>query len=132
MLHRSLLQNIQFICKDNDVKVIEANVRASRSLPFVSKVFDVDFVELATRAMLGVPVRAARVDLSDRDYVAVKVPVFSYGRLLGADPVLRCEMGSTGEVACFATSAAAALLKGFQAADFHLPRPGSNILLAIG
>ena len=93
--------NIQFIAKDNEIKVIECNVRASRSFPFVSKVMGLDLIEMATKAMSGLPVREYPPLTIQPDYVAVKVPQFSFSRLSGADPVMGVEMASTGEVACF-------------------------------
>src|SRR5690242_3255650 len=93
--------NIQFIAKDDEIKVIECNVRASRSTPFVSKVMGVDLIEMATKAMAGLPVTEYPATNIPKDYVGVKVPQFSFSRLAGADPVLGVEMASTGEVACF-------------------------------
>ncbi|CAN0213212.1 unnamed protein product, partial [Phaeothamnion confervicola] len=81
--------------------VIECNLRASRTFPFVSKTLDANFITLATKVMLGVPVKAYNISLLDIDYVAVKAPMFSFTRLRGADPTLGVEMASTGEVACF-------------------------------
>ena len=122
--------NIQFIAKDNEIKVIECNVRASRSFPFVSKVLGVDMIELATKVMLGLQVDAyPQVDIP-ADYVAVKVPQFSFSRLSGADPVLGVEMASTGEVACFGRNKYDAYLKALISTGFRLPR--KNILLSIG
>ena len=83
--------NIQFLSKDNDIKVIECNLRASRSFPYSSKTFGVNFIEIATKAIMGVPVRPKRIRLFDCDYVNIKVPVFSFTRLQGADPTLRVE-----------------------------------------
>eukprot|EP00930_Biecheleria_cincta_P086946 TRINITY_DN761_c0_g1_i4.p1 TRINITY_DN761_c0_g1~~TRINITY_DN761_c0_g1_i4.p1 ORF type:complete len:1593 (+),score=314.31 TRINITY_DN761_c0_g1_i4:81-4859(+) len=122
--------NIQFICKDNEVKVIECNLRASRSLPYISKTYNANFVELATRVMLGVPVRSATIQPMDIDYVACKVPMFSFGRLKNSDPRLGVEMSSTGEVACFGVNAYEAFLKGMVAANFKLP--AKNIMVCIG
>ncbi|KAI8075004.1 hypothetical protein BC940DRAFT_229852 [Gongronella butleri] len=122
--------NIQFIAKNNEIKVIECNVRAARSFPFVSKVLGVDLVEMATNAMLGLPVEAyPKVDIP-KDYVGVKVPQFSFSRLSGADPVLGVEMASTGEVACFGKDKYSAYLKALLATGFTLPK--KNILLSIG
>lgn len=90
--------NIQLLAKDDRVAVIEANVRASRTFPFVSKTLKVDFIELATRVMTGVTVTPAHISLLDVDYVGIKAPMFSFTRLIGADPVLGVEMASTGEV----------------------------------
>ena len=122
--------NIQFIAKDNEIKVIECNVRASRSFPFVSKVMGLDLVELATKAIMGVPVQAyPQIDIP-RDYVGVKVPQFSFARLSGADPVLGVEMASTGEVACFGRDKYEAYMKALMSTGFRLPK--QNILLSIG
>ena len=93
--------NIQFIAKNNEIKVIECNLRAARSFPFVSKVTGVDAIEMATKVMLGLPVEPYPELKLPADYVGVKVPQFSFSRLSGADPVLGVEMASTGEVACF-------------------------------
>jgi carbamoyl-phosphate synthase small subunit len=122
--------NIQFICKDNEVKVIECNMRASRSLPFISKTYNVNFIDLATRIMIGAPVRAVTIQPIDMDYVACKCPTFSFGRLKNSDPRLGCEMQSTGEVACFGVNQYEAFLKGMIAAGFRLPT--KNVLLSIG
>ncbi|KAI9498172.1 hypothetical protein BDB00DRAFT_867822 [Zychaea mexicana] len=122
--------NIQFIAKNNEIKVIECNVRAARSFPFVSKVMNVDLVELATNAMLGLPVQAyPKIDIP-KDYVGVKVPQFSFSRLSGADPILGVEMASTGEVACFGKDKYSAYLKALLATGFTLPK--KNILFSIG
>jgi carbamoyl-phosphate synthase/aspartate carbamoyltransferase len=122
--------NIQFIAKDNDIKVIECNVRASRSFPFVSKVMGVDLIEMATKAMAGLPLLEYPPVNIPADYVAVKVPQFSFSRLSGADPVLGVEMASTGEVACFGRTKYEAYIKGLVATGFKLPK--KNILLSIG
>lgn len=122
--------NIQFICKDNEVKVIECNLRASRSLPFISKTYNVNFVELATRIMLGCPVRSATIQPIDLEYIACKVPMFSFARLKNSDPRLGVEMASTGEVACFGVNAYEAYLKASIAAGFKIP--AKNILISIG
>ncbi|KAF2797829.1 aspartate carbamoyltransferase [Melanomma pulvis-pyrius CBS 109.77] len=122
--------NIQFIAKDNDIKVIECNVRASRSFPFVSKVMGVDLIEMATKAMAGLPLLEYPPVNIPSDYVAVKVPQFSFSRLSGADPVLGVEMASTGEVACFGRTKYEAYIKGLVATGFRLPK--KNILLSIG
>ncbi|KAI9745622.1 MAG: hypothetical protein M1818_001156 [Claussenomyces sp. TS43310] len=122
--------NIQFIAKDNDIKVIECNVRASRSFPFVSKVMGVDLIEMATKAITGVPfVEYPAVQLSP-DCVGVKVPQFSFSRLSGADPVLGVEMASTGEVASFGVDKYEAYIKALISTGFKLPK--RNILLSIG
>ncbi|KAK4958684.1 Carbamoyl-phosphate synthase [Elasticomyces elasticus] len=122
--------NIQFIAKDNDIKVIECNVRASRSFPFVSKVMGVDLIEMATKAMAGLPVREYPPVNIPPDYVGVKVPQFSFSRLSGADPVTGVEMASTGEVACFGRTKYEAYIKALIATGFKLPK--KNILLSIG
>ncbi|ORE07621.1 carbamoyl-phosphate synth [Rhizopus microsporus var. microsporus] len=122
--------NIQFIAKDNEIKVIECNVRAARSFPFVSKVLGVDLVEMATTAMLGLPVEPYPKVNIPKDYVGIKVPQFSFSRLSGADPVLGVEMASTGEVACFGKDKYQAYLKALLATGFSLPK--KNILLSIG
>ncbi|KAF2671599.1 carbamoyl-phosphate synth [Microthyrium microscopicum] len=122
--------NIQFIAKDNEIKVIECNVRASRSFPFVSKVMGVDLIEMATKAIAGLPlVEYPRVNIPP-DYVGVKVPQFSFSRLSGADPVLGVEMASTGEVACFGRTKYEAYMKALLSTGFKLPN--KNILLSIG
>ncbi|KAK5149235.1 hypothetical protein LTR04_007301 [Oleoguttula sp. CCFEE 6159] len=122
--------NIQFIAKDQDIKVIECNVRASRSFPFVSKVMGVDLIEMATKAMAGLPLQEYPKVNIPADYVGVKVPQFSFSRLSGADPVLGVEMASTGEVACFGRTKYEAYIKGLIATGFRLPK--KNILLSIG
>ncbi|EMC91885.1 hypothetical protein BAUCODRAFT_152247 [Baudoinia panamericana UAMH 10762] len=122
--------NIQFIAKDNEIKVIECNVRASRSFPFVSKVMGLDLIEMATKAMIGIPVREYPPLDVPPDYVGVKVPQFSFSRLSGADPVLGVEMASTGEVACFGRTKYEAYLKGLISTGFKLPK--KNVLLSIG
>jgi len=122
--------NVQFICKENEVKVIECNLRASRSMPFISKTYNVNFIDLATRVMLGIPLRPALIQPIDMDYIAAKVPVFSFGRLKNSDPRLGVEMQSTGEVACFGQNQYEAFLKGMIAAGFKLPT--KNVLVCIG
>lgn len=113
--------------------MIECNLRASRSVPFVSKTFNVNFIDLATKIMVGSPVKASRIELIDIDHVVVKVPMFSFTRLQGADPVLRVEMASTGEVACFSSRPLEAFLKGLLATgSFRLPNAQRTILLSIG
>lgn len=122
--------NIQFIAKDNDVKVIECNLRASRSFPFVSKVFKINFIDLATKIMMGKCV--PRIDRSafDLDYVGVKASQFSFMRLKGSDPVLGVEMASTGEVACLGDDFNEAFLKSLLSVEFMLPQ--KTILLSTG
>lgn len=121
--------NIQFLARSNTLRVIELNVRASRSFPFVSKATQYNFADLATRAMLGQDISGEYRTL-DLDYVAVKAPQFSYARIKGADPVLHVEMGSTGEVACFGFDMHEALLKALIASDVKLPQ--KSILVSIG
>jgi len=122
--------NIQYLSKRNDIKVIECNLRASRSFPFVSKTFNVNFVELATRVMLGQRVKPASVSLMEFDHVCIKVPMFSFTRLAGADPITRVEMASTGEVACFATDVHQAYMMGLISSGFKMPEKA--IMLSIG
>ena len=122
--------NIQFIAKDNEIKVIECNVRASRSFPFVSKVMGVDLIEMATKAIMGVPLLEYPPVNLPRDYVGVKVPQFSFSRLSGADPVLGVEMASTGEVACFGRNKYEAYIKALISTGFRLPK--KKVLLSIG
>ncbi|KAL8338783.1 hypothetical protein RB601_006194 [Gaeumannomyces tritici] len=122
--------NIQFIAKDNDIKVIECNVRASRSFPFVSKVMGVDLIEMATKAIMGLPFEEYPDVDRNAECVGVKVPQFSFSRLSGADPVLGVEMASTGEVACFGTDKYEAYLKALISTGFKIPR--NNVLLSIG
>ncbi|KAI0243763.1 Carbamoyl-phosphate synthase [Massospora cicadina] len=122
--------NIQFIAKNNEIKVIECNLRAARSFPFVSKVVGVDLVEMATLAMLDMDVKPYPNAGTNLDYVGVKVPQFSFSRLSGADPILGVEMASTGEVACFGKDKHEAYLKALLATGFTLPK--RNILLSIG
>jgi len=121
--------NIQFIAKDNEIKVIECNIRASRSFPFVSKVMGVDLIEMATKAMVGIPVTPYPVTTIP-PYVACKVPQFSFSRLSGADPVLGVEMASTGEVASFGRDKYEAYLKALISTGFRLPK--KNVLFSIG
>lgn len=122
--------NIQFIAKNNEIKVIECNIRASRSFPFVSKVMGVDLIEIATKAMLNIPVQKHTPVAMSADYVGVKVPQFSFSRLSGADPVLGVEMASTGEVACFGRDKYEAYIKALVSTGFRLPK--KNILFSIG
>jgi carbamoyl-phosphate synthase large subunit len=121
--------NMQFLARSNTVKVIELNLRASRSVPFVSKVTGVNFIREATRRMLGVakPIRAESLDL---DYVGVKAAQFSFSRLRGADPTLGVEMVSTGEVGCFGENFHDALLKALISTGIHPPKRG--VLLSLG
>ncbi len=122
--------NIQFIAKDNDVKVIECNLRASRSFPFVSKVFKINFIDFATKIIMGK--RVPRIDRSafDLDYVGVKASQFSFTRLKGSDPILGVEMVSTGEVACLGDDFNEAFLKSLLSVEFMIPK--KTILLSTG
>jgi carbamoyl-phosphate synthase large subunit len=122
--------NIQFLAKDNDIKVIECNLRASRSFPFVSKVIKINFIELATKVMLGVPVVKPEKSAFDLDYIGVKASQFSFSRLQSADPVLGVEMASTGEVGCIGENYYETLLKAMLAVGYRIP--GRNILLSTG
>ncbi|CUM54870.1 unnamed protein product [Debaryomyces tyrocola] len=122
--------NIQFIAKDNDIKVIECNVRASRSFPFISKVVGTDLIEMATKAIMDMPLTPYPGEKLPEDYCAVKVPQFSFSRLAGADPVLGVEMASTGEVATFGKNKYEAYLKSLISTGFKLPK--KNILFSIG
>jgi len=122
--------NVQFMCKENEVMVIECNLRASRSLPFISKTYNVDFITIATRIMLNIPQRPVTIQPIDMDCIAAKVPTFSFSRLKNSDPRLGVEMQSTGEVACFGVNQYEAFLKAMIAAGFKLPT--KNILIAIG
>ncbi len=121
--------NIQFLARNNMVKVIECNLRASRSFPFVSKVTGTNFIAVATHGMLGRPLRE-RTDSIDLDYIAIKAPQFSFSRLSGADPTLGVEMASTGEVACFGDDLHEALMKSLLSTGFRYPQKG--VLLSIG
>jgi len=122
--------NIQFIAKDNKVKVIECNLRASRSFPFVSKVLKINFVEIATKLMLGEKVPKIDKSSFDVDYVGVKAPQFSFTRLKGSDPVLGVEMASTGEVACLGDDFNEAFLKSFISTGYKIPQKG--VMLSTG
>ena len=125
--------NTQFLVKDDFVGVIETNLRASRSVPFVSKTYDVPFVRLATEIMADVdtPVPFASRCLDPVEHVAVKSPQFSFKRLLGADPILGVEMSSTGEVACFGATKEEAFLKSVLAAGFRIPAAGGVVYFAM-
>ena len=120
-LHISGPFNIQYLAKENDIKVIECNLRASRSFPFVSKVLKVNLIELATRIMLGLPVEKPSKSLFDLDYVGIKASQFSFNRLQKADPVLGVDMASTGEVGCLGGDARSALLKSMLSVGHRLP-----------
>ncbi|CAD6588687.1 MAG: hypothetical protein TREMPRED_005123, partial [Tremellales sp. Tagirdzhanova-0007] len=122
--------NIQFIAKNNEIKVIECNLRAARSFPFVSKVTGIDAIELATKVMLGFPVTPYPDIALPPNYVGVKVPQFSFSRLSGADPILGVEMASTGEVACFGKDRYDAYLKALISTGIRPPK--KNVLLSIG
>jgi carbamoyl-phosphate synthase/aspartate carbamoyltransferase len=122
--------NIQFIAKNNEIKVIECNVRAARSFPFVSKVTGIDAIEMATDVMLGLPVEPYPATNLPPNYVGIKVPQFSFARLAGADPILGVEMASTGEVACFGKDKYEAYLKALLSTGMAMPR--KNVLLSIG
>ncbi|KZV65623.1 carbamoyl-phosphate synthase [Peniophora sp. CONT] len=122
--------NIQFIAKDNAIKVIECNLRAARSFPFVSKTTGIDAIEMATKVMIGLPVDPYPDSNLPADYVGVKVPQFSFSRLSGADPVLGVEMASTGEVACFGKDKYEAYLKALISTGIVPPK--KNILFSIG
>lgn len=113
--------NIQFIAKNNEIKVIECNLRASRTFPFVSKTIGLDLAKLATKVMLGKPVKRYPVEVRDIPFVGVKVAQFSFTRLLGADPILGVEMASTGEVACYGATREEAYMKGLIATSKSLP-----------
>lgn len=129
-LHISGPFNIQFLARDNDIKVIECNLRASRSFPFVSKVLKINLIELATKVMLGLPVEKPEKDLFDLDYVGIKASQFSFNRLQKADPVLGVDMASTGEVGCLGDDTNTALLKSMLSVGQRIPR--KNILLSTG
>eukprot|EP00588_Corethron_pennatum_P011723 CAMPEP_0194278912 /NCGR_PEP_ID=MMETSP0169-20130528/12630_1 /TAXON_ID=218684 /ORGANISM="Corethron pennatum, Strain L29A3" /LENGTH=1562 /DNA_ID=CAMNT_0039023225 /DNA_START=198 /DNA_END=4883 /DNA_ORIENTATION=+ len=123
--------NIQFMAKNNQVMVIECNLRASRTFPFVSKTLNNNFISLATRAMCRQKVKPYRISLLDIDFVCVKAPMFSFTRLRGADPTLGVEMASTGEVACFGKSVPEAFIQALLATGFKLPFRTRNVLISI-
>lgn len=129
-LHISGPFNIQFLARENDIKVIECNLRASRSFPFVSKVLKINLIELATRVMLGLPVEKPEKNLFDLDYVGIKASQFSFNRLQKADPVLGVDMASTGEVGCLGDDTSTALLKSMLSVGYRIPE--KNILLSTG
>ncbi len=122
--------NIQFLAKDNDIKVIECNLRASRSFPFVSKVMKYNLIDTATKIMLNVPYDQPDKSLFDLDYIGVKAPQFSFARLLKADPVLGVDMSSTGEVGCIGDNYYEAILKAMLSVGYKIPQ--KNILLSTG
>ena len=122
--------NIQFLAKNNDIKVIECNLRASRSFPFVSKVLKINFIDIATKVMLGIHVDRPAKNAFDLDYVGIKASQFSFSRLQGADPVLGVDMSSTGEVGCIGTDTNDALLKSMLSVGLRIPTKG--VLLSTG
>jgi carbamoyl-phosphate synthase large subunit len=122
--------NIQYLAKDNDIKVIECNLRASRSFPFVSKVLKTNLIEIATKVMLGVPFQKPDKSLFELDYVGVKAPQFSFHRLLNADPVTGVDMASTGEVACIGENFYEALLKSMLSVGYRIPK--ETVLISSG
>ena len=129
-LHISGPFNIQFLARENDIKVIECNLRASRSFPFVSKVLKINLIELATKVMLGLPVEKPNKNLFDLDYVGIKASQFSFNRLQKADPVLGVDMASTGEVGCLGDNTSTALLKSMLSVGHRSPE--KTILLSTG
>ncbi len=122
--------NMQLLAKDNDIKVIECNLRASRSFPFVSKVLKVNLIDIATRVMLGLPVEKPKKNLFELDYVGIKAPQFSFARLQKADPVLGVDMSSTGEVGCIGENYYDAVLQAMLAVGYNIPK--KNILISSG
>lgn len=122
--------NIQYLARENDIKVIECNLRASRSFPFVSKVLKLNLIELATKVMLGVQVEKPKKSLFDLDYVGIKASQFSFNRLQKADPVLGVDMASTGEVGCIGSDTSCAILKSMLSVGQRIPK--KNILLSTG
>ncbi len=122
--------NIQYLARENDIKVIECNLRASRSFPFVSKVLKINFIELATKVMLGLPVEKPSKNLFELDYVGIKASQFSFNRLQKADPVLGVDMASTGEVGCIGTDTSCAVLKAMLSVGYRIP--AKSILLSTG
>ena len=129
-LHISGPFNIQYLAKNNEIKVIECNLRASRSFPFVSKVSKINFIDLATKVMLGVPVEKPNSNVFDLDYVGIKASQFSFSRLQGADPVLGVDMSSTGEVGCLGESTSEALMTSMLSVGHRIPKKG--VLLSTG
>ena len=122
--------NIRFLARENDIKVIECNLRASRSFPFVSKVLKINFIELATKVMLGLPVEKPEKNLFDLDYVGIKASQFSFNRLQKADPVLGVDMASTGEVGCIGDDTSCAVLKAMLSVGYRIPE--KNVLMSTG
>ena len=129
-LHISGPFNIQFMARDNDILVIECNLRASRSFPFVSKVLKLNLIDLATKVMLGLPVEKPSKNLFDLDYVGIKASQFSFNRLQKADPVLGVDMSSTGEVGCLGDDTNSALLKSMLSVGYRIPK--KTVLLSTG
>ena len=129
-LHISGPFNIQYLAKNNEIKVIECNLRASRSFPFVSKVSKINFIDLATKVMLGIPVEKPNSNVFDLDYVGIKASQFSFSRLQGADPVLGVDMSSTGEVGCLGESTSEALMTSMLSVGHRIPNKG--VLLSTG
>ena len=124
--------NIQFLAKNNDIKVIECNLRASRSFPFVSKILKINFIDLATKIMLGIHVEKPSKSLFDLDYVGIKASQFSFSRLQGADPVLGVDMSSTGEVGCIGADTSEAILKSMLSVGMRVPDKNKGVLLSTG
>ena len=122
--------NIQYLAKNNDIKVIECNLRASRSFPFVSKVIKINFIDIATKVMLGLPVEKPHKSAFDLDYVGIKASQFSFSRLQGADPVLGVDMSSTGEVGCIGSDTDEAVLKSMLSVGYRIPE--KSVLLSTG
>ncbi len=122
--------NMQFLAKDNDIKVIECNLRASRSMPFVSKVLKSNFIDIATKVMLDLPYDKPDKSIFDLDYIGIKAPQFSFSRLKKADPVLGVDMSSTGEVGCIGENFYEAILKAMLSVGYTIPK--KNILLSTG
>ncbi len=122
--------NIQFLAKNNDIKVIECNLRASRSFPFVSKVIKINFIDIATKVMMGIPVEKPNKSAFDLDYVGIKASQFSFSRLQGADPVLGVDMSSTGEVGCIGDDTNEAILKSMLSVGYKVPQKA--VLLSTG
>lgn len=129
-LHISGPFNIQYLARENDIKVIECNLRASRSFPFVSKVLKLNLIELATKVMLDIPVEKPSKNLFDLDYVGIKASQFSFNRLQKADPVLGVDMASTGEVGCIGENTSSALLKSMLSVGYRIPK--KTVLLSTG
>ena len=122
--------NIQYLAKNNDIKVIECNLRASRSFPFVSKVLKINFIDIATKVMMGIPVEKPHKNAFDLDYVGIKASQFSFSRLQGADPVLGVDMSSTGEVGCIGDDTSEAILKSMLSVGYRIPE--KSVLLSTG